>query len=254
MGRIITVLIILFMISLFVFILWGVITILNLKIRDSKSKNYIKDRKSTTVSLNNIKPYLWTILVCGSLISIGIGILEYLAISGYFEFGIIGLGIAFGAGIMSWIHKKRKSAFNLKNMNKINNDEILSKITEAKKLLDKIYNYSNHGRCADLKDRLKSIVKSGSDLMKELDDRPEDVIKLSNYMDFYLQQTVSVVQRYAEIEDLRERSMVLNQLNPVLTNLDSAFAEKVQMFKKREKFDLDVDIKLLEQEIKTRRI
>lgn len=253
MGRFITLFIILFMLAFFFFVIWGAIKIVGMNSHNSKTRKRFGKVKSTT-DQESINPYLWTILVCGSLISIFIGILEYLAISGYFQFGIIGLGVAIGAGIVSWIHRKRKNALTLKKRDGINRDDIIAKINTAKDLLNKIYNYSNHGRCADLKDKLRNIVKSGNDLIDELNQRPEDVMKLSNYMDFYLQQTMSVVQRYTEIEDKRERDIVLNQLTPVLNNLDYAFAEKVEMFKKREKFDLNVDIKLLEQEIKTRRI
>lgn len=199
---------------------------------------------------STLKPYIATLFICGAITSIGIGVLDHLTLGGWTQIGVLLLGMSSFLGISSWIRKKSILKMEWEKLTSGNRDDIVEILDGAQSRLRKVRRFAQSGHCPRLKGVLSSIEESGWKLVKELTSRPDDIVSSQQFLEFYLDTTNAIMQRYIAIEDQSKKNEMFLDIQPALNDLDKAFAAKIDKFKKREEFELDVDIKHLKYQLR----
>jgi hypothetical protein len=198
----------------------------------------------------NLKPYITTLLICGAVTSICIGILDHLALGGWMQLGVLCLGISSFLGISSRIRRKSILKMEWEKLTSGNRADILEVLDGAQTRLRKIRRFAQSEQCPRLKGILTSIEESGWSLVRELTSRPDDILSSQPFLESYLDTTNAIMQRYIAIEDQSKKDALFVEIQPALVDLDKAFAMKVGKFKRREEFELGVDIKHLKYQLR----
>jgi len=139
----------------------------------------------------------------------------------------------------------------LENIGDISADFVLKTISEAKSKLaeiesdiDKIYNDKI------LQDKLSLAVKKAKNIIETIQEDPKDIRVSRKFLVVYLDGLKSVTNAYTSMDEADINKNTKEKLNQLLEDVEFRFDKELTRLKKNNAFDLDVNINVLQEQIK----
>jgi hypothetical protein len=129
-------------------------------------------------------------------------------------------------------------------------DQVVAALADADRAISAIEESSEQIRQPELQARLRRIAGLGRDILRLLEERPNDLRRARKFLNVYLDGVQRVVTGYARTHE-RASSPALNaSFRRVLENIEQVFAEQHQRLLDSDIMDLDVQIEVLNAQLR----
>ena len=159
---------------------------------------------------------------------------------------------------MSLITKPRRKIGGVSIETIPNGAEIECRLNEAKEDFSSIEKSIKRIYDINVKSQGEKLIATASGIISYLEEHPEKVKNAGQFIDYYQDTASKLLKRFVELQDTRletpEISGLKQKTYDSLVILNKAFNEQFQKLMRSEMFDMDAEIRLLEQVIKTENI
>ncbi|MFO1049230.1 MAG: 5-bromo-4-chloroindolyl phosphate hydrolysis family protein [Geminicoccaceae bacterium] len=132
----------------------------------------------------------------------------------------------------------------------IRTKEVLDALDEAHRKVRGIEDASQGLHSRELKARLDRICRQGRTILGQLEQDPRNLTRARRFLVTYLDGTRDVVAKYAaQQRDLADTALAEN-FRRVLTTVEQVFDEQEEVLKQDDRLDLEVQIEVLETQLK----
>lgn len=128
--------------------------------------------------------------------------------------------------------------------------QAMAAIAEAEAKLQAIEDAARGLHSAELKARLRRIVDQGRVILHQLEDDPRDLSRARRFLVTYLDGTRDVARKYAAQQHDVADTPLAESFRRVLTTVEQVFLEQEEVLKRNGALDLDVQIEVLEMQLK----
>lgn len=159
---------------------------------------------------------------------------------------------------MSLITKPRRKIGGISIETIPNGAEIERRLNEAKEDFSSIENSIEKISDINVKCQGEKLIETASGIITYLEEHPEKVKNAAQFIDYYQDTASKLLKRFFELQDTKletpEVSGLKQKTYDSLVILNKAFDDQFQKLMRSEMFDMDAEIRLLEQVIKTENI
>lgn len=132
----------------------------------------------------------------------------------------------------------------------VRSKDVIDALEEARRKVRGIEDAAQGLHSRELKTRLDRICQQARTILAQLEQDPKNLSRARRFLVTYLDGTRDVVAKYAaQQRDLRETALAEN-FRRVLTTIEQVFAEQEEVLKQDDKLDLEVQIEVLETQLK----
>jgi 5-bromo-4-chloroindolyl phosphate hydrolysis protein len=132
----------------------------------------------------------------------------------------------------------------------IKSKDVIDALEEAHRKVRGIEDAAQGLHSRELKTRLDRICQQARTILAQLEQDPKNLSRARRFLVTYLDGTRDVVAKYAaQQRDLSETALAEN-FRRVLTTIEQVFAEQEEVLKQDDKLDLEVQIEVLETQLK----
>jgi 5-bromo-4-chloroindolyl phosphate hydrolysis protein len=186
--------------------------------------------------------------VAAILLSITTGMTAYLAARyGLFSSILMG-GATFIAFLLSYgLDPRRDKTGSLG----VTADEVIDALEAAEIKITGIDEARAKIKNLDFDKRLRNITKKAREILQVIEEDPKDLQRARKFLKVYLSGTERVAQSYAKTHKNDATTVELDaDFSRVLDSIEQTFAEQHRKLKENDQFDLDVQIEVLETQLK----
>ena len=126
------------------------------------------------------------------------------------------------------------------------NTELLAQAVDNLELLK---TNSQSFRVMSVRIKLQNVYALMSELFELVQDSPHKVFSSRDYLGYYLEQCNTMVQHYTAIKLAKNRSEMAAKIEKNLDKIGQALITHIEQIKNEEVFDLDLDLRVLEQDL-----
>lgn len=170
--------------------------------------------------------------------------------------GALILSIVFGVlGLIagSLIFRKRKKPEIEMAVQGVTQEMISEALKEGQEKLSKLRAYSAKIVHREIKIKTDSICDTTSKILEDIKQDPKDYKTARQFLNYYLDSTLKILQRYVEISGhgatSSEIQSVLKKVENTLSTIDSAFKKQLAKLMEDDVLDLDTEITVLKRTI-----
>ncbi len=132
----------------------------------------------------------------------------------------------------------------------VNSRDVIAAIEEAQRKVEGIEEAAQGLHSRELKSRLDRICRQAYTILGQLEQDPKNLSRARRFLVTYLDGTRDVVTQYAaQQRDLADTPLAEN-FRRVLTTVEQVFAEQEEVLKQDDKLNLEVQIEVLETQLK----
>jgi 5-bromo-4-chloroindolyl phosphate hydrolysis protein len=103
-------------------------------------------------------------------------------------------------------------------------------------------------------DKIRNICKTGFEILEYLKKNPEDMKKGARFLNYYLETTEKIVNRYKELSLKKEKSpdieKAMHDVESILDSIYETYKKQLNYLLEDDLLDLSVEIKVLEKTMK----
>ena len=129
-------------------------------------------------------------------------------------------------------------------------DEVADMLAEAETKISAIESAAKSIRNPELNRRLRSIVGKTREVLKVIEDDPRDLRRARKFLTVYLDGARSVTEGYAKTHTLQSNEELETNFRNVLTTIEDTIEEQKTKLLENDVLDLDVQIEVLETQLK----
>ena len=112
----------------------------------------------------------------------------------------------------------------------------------------------NQVESADLKKNIREIYDSVSKIISTIEKKPDKYDKMNNFFNYYLPVTLSILNRYDEIENQRlvteDGKNFMKQAEEMIKKINNAFKNQLSNLYQSDMVDTDAEMKVFETMLK----
>lgn len=138
--------------------------------------------------------------------------------------------------------------------NQIPTESVKKTLESAKDESKDIYNMRNKIEDEDLKKHIINISTSANKIISTIEKEPKKIRKITNFFDYYLPVTLSIIKRYDEIENQnlssQEMKEFISSTKLMLKSADEAFNKILERLYQNDMINIDADMKVFNSMLK----
>ena len=139
----------------------------------------------------------------------------------------------------------------LENIGDVSAELVLKTLSDAKSKLSGISTHIDSDfKDLELKEKLKLAVKKAEHIIQTIQDDPKDIRISRKFLLVYLDGLEKVTDSYMAIDEKDIKEETKAKLHQLLDDVELRFDKELTRLKKNNEFDLDVNIDVLQQQIK----
>lgn len=139
----------------------------------------------------------------------------------------------------------------LENIGDVSAELVLKTLTDAKTKLSGIESHmSNDFKDLVLKDKLSLATKKAEHIIQTIQEDPKDIRVARKFLLVYLDGLEKVTNSYTSMDEADIKGETKEKLHQLLNDVEIKFDKELARLKKNNEFDLDVNIDVLQQQIK----
>jgi 5-bromo-4-chloroindolyl phosphate hydrolysis protein len=132
----------------------------------------------------------------------------------------------------------------------VRTEQVVAAVAEAEAKIRDIETAARGLHSLELKTRLRRIVEQARAVLRQIERDPRDLARARRFLVTYLDGTRDVVRKYAaQQRDLADTPLA-ESFRRVLTTIEQVFLEQEEVLKRNDVLDLDVQIEVLETQLK----
>lgn len=167
-------------------------------------------------------------------------------------FSAIGFGLSalIGTLIVYGVDPKLEK-ISTPNGSTINSDEVIAALEEAEIKIQAIETASFNIKDIKVKNQLHRISSKAHDILHVIEEDPKDLRRARKFLNTYLDGTQRVINGYGDIQAKNIPNQKLDDsFREVLNTVESVFAEQHQKLLENDVLDLDIQIEVLQTQMK----
>ncbi|WP_022947348.1 5-bromo-4-chloroindolyl phosphate hydrolysis family protein [Methylohalobius crimeensis] len=129
-------------------------------------------------------------------------------------------------------------------------DEILQTLEESGRIIRNIEQANDRIRNPELNRRIERICTVADDILAEIEADPRDIRRARKFLTVYLDGARQVTEGYARTHEHTQSGELEQNFRNVLISIESVFREQKQKLLEDDVFDLDVQIEVLNTQLK----
>lgn len=139
----------------------------------------------------------------------------------------------------------------LENIGDVSAELVLKTLSDAKAKISGIESHINQNfKDLELKDKLKLAVKKAEHIIETIKEDPKDIRVSRKFLLVYLDGLEKVTDSYMALDEKDIKEETKTKLHQLLDDVELRFDKELTRLKKNNQFDLDVNIDVLQQQIK----
>ena len=139
----------------------------------------------------------------------------------------------------------------LENIGDVSAELVLKTLSDAKAKISGIESHINQElKDLELKEKLKLAVKKAEHIVETIKEDPKDIRVSRKFLLVYLDGLEKVTDSYMAIDEKDIKKETKEKLHQLLDDVEFRFDKELIRLKKNNQFDLDVNIDVLQQQIK----
>ncbi len=184
------------------------------------------------------------------LIAIATGLSAWLAVHHTALFSVTMVALTFLAFYLSYgLEPKRKNFFS-GNPSGLENDAFISLLNEAQIKIEKIFRAAGKVDNVELNLRLQRITDLARQVIASLEKNPKDLAKARKFLVVYLDGAQKVSEGYAQTHAQANSKALEEKFRNVLVTIEDVFIQQQKRLLENDILDLDVQIEVLDQQMK----
>ena len=132
----------------------------------------------------------------------------------------------------------------------IKSKDVIEALEEAHRKVRGIEDAAQGLHSRELKTRLDRICQQARTILAQLEQDPKNLTRARRFLVTYLDGTRDVVAKYAAQQRDLDETVLAENFRRVLTTIEQVFAEQEEVLKQDDKLDLEVQIEVLETQLK----
>ena len=132
----------------------------------------------------------------------------------------------------------------------IKSKDVIEALEEAHRKVRGIEDAAQGLHSRELKTRLDRICQRARTILAQLEQDPKNLTRARRFLVTYLDGTRDVVAKYAAQQRDLDETVLAENFRRVLTTIEQVFAEQEEVLKQDDKLDLEVQIEVLETQLK----
>lgn len=166
---------------------------------------------------------------------------------------LVELPISFGVGsVLAVACYFIMDSFKTTKIIKIKDESSSKMLKEASNKVSTILGFSISVECQVFEQKIDQVTTVVTDLILELYDRPDQIFNSRDFLGYYLDAIITILENYSKITNVREKSKRAKEIDGLLDTVYSATKKKIESFDKRSTLELDTEITLLSNELKSK--
>jgi len=139
----------------------------------------------------------------------------------------------------------------LENIGDVSAELVLKTLSDAKAKISGIESHINQElKDLELKEKLKLAVKKAEHIVETIKEDPKDIRVSRKFLLVYLDGLEKVTDSYIALDEKDIKEETKAKLHQLLDDVEFRFDKELIRLKKNNQFDLDVNIDVLQQQIK----
>lgn len=190
--------------------------------------------------------------VAAILLSITTALTAFLATANYNIFSSILIGGATLLAFYLWygLDPRRNKTSNMAGLG-VSAEEVFEALEAANIKIDAIETARTEISNAQFDQHLDRIIVKARNIITLIENDPSDLPRARKFLKVYLDGTRRVTESYAKTHRNEATTVTLDgNFSNVLNSIESTFDEQHEKLKKQDQFDLDVNIEVLETQLK----
>ncbi len=141
-------------------------------------------------------------------------------------------------------------ADKLTNIGDISAEFVLETLAKARGKLKSIEEDMTHIKDTKLTSQLRVAINKAYEILKNIEDDPKDVRVARKFIIVYIDGIKKVTQSYIELDEKDITYETKEKLYNLLSDVEDRFEKEILRLKRNNQFDLDVNIDVLQEQIK----
>ena len=129
-------------------------------------------------------------------------------------------------------------------------DEIIETLDNAKKIITRIEQANGRIHNHDFNSRIQRICEVAGNILTMLEEDPRDIRRARKFLNVYLDGARQVTEGYADTHRYVRDDMLEQNFRNVLDTIEQVFKEQKEKLLENDVFDLDVQIEVLQKQLK----
>jgi len=139
----------------------------------------------------------------------------------------------------------------LENIGDVSAELVLKTLSDAKAKLSGIESHMSHNfNDLELKEKLSLATKKAEHIIQTIQNDPKDIRVARKFLLVYLDGLEKVTNAYTSMDEADIKGETKEKLHQLLNDVEIKFDKELARLKKNNEFDLDVNIDVLQQQIK----
>jgi hypothetical protein len=160
--------------------------------------------------------------------------------------GLVGCLLAYGADP----RRDKGVAAEVTSRSGVRTEQVVAAVAEAEAKIREIEAAAAGLHGLELRSRLRRIVEQARTVLRQIERDPRDLARARRFLVTYLDGTRDVVRKYAEQQHDLAETPLGESFRRVLTTIEQVFIEQEEVLKRNDALDLDVQIEVLETQLK----
>ncbi len=127
---------------------------------------------------------------------------------------------------------------------------LADKVTGAEEKIRKIEFLCQWHRNTKIGNSMSEIANLADDLLDILYDRPDKIVAARDFLGYYLDECISIIQKYKDMEEGKHKIEATKKIEESFASIETAFQNEIEKFKKNEAYELDLDIAVLKNDLR----
>ncbi len=132
----------------------------------------------------------------------------------------------------------------------VTTDEVVEALKEAEAKIVNIENAAKSIHEFELKDRLRRITGKAREILDVIEEDPRDLRRARKFMKVYLEGAEKVTQGYVKMHPGAQDAKLEDNFRNVLKTIEDVFTEQHQKLMENDVLDLDIQIEVLQAQLK----
>jgi len=128
--------------------------------------------------------------------------------------------------------------------------QLLQALAGAEKTIVAIEQAKKNIRNNELRSRLDNIIKLARQILKNLEENPDDLRRSRKFLNVYLEGAQQVTEGYVRTHQQAQSQQLEANFRNVLTTIEDVFKEQQQKLLENDVLDLDIKIEVLSEQLK----
>ena len=128
--------------------------------------------------------------------------------------------------------------------------QLLQALTSAEKTILAIEQAKKNIRNDELRSRLDNIIKLARQILKNLEENPDDLRRSRKFLNVYLEGAQQVTEGYVRTHQQAQSQQLEANFRNVLTTIEDVFKEQQRKLLENDVLDLDIKIEVLSEQLK----